>query len=89
MSFKEKVTTWYNEHVVKGWYKTWTVWAAVLAAALPSLPDLLQLIVDHLDTISLSIPKLDDTLKQQIRFGALIVIPFLRATKQKNLPPAA
>lgn len=81
---KQRLTNWYNEHIVKGWYKTWTVWLSV--AALVG-PELLQVVLDNLDTFVTAVPLLSDGAKAQIRIVLLIAIPVVRALKQSSLPP--
>lgn len=81
---KQQLTDWYNKHIVKGWYATWTVWLSV--AALVG-PELLQVALDNLDTFVTAVPLLSDSTKSAIRIALLIAIPVVRAIKQKNLPP--
>lgn len=84
MTIKQRLTDFYNEHIVKGWYATWTVWLSVLALV---GPELLQVALDNLDVFIAAAPVLSDTAKAQVRIGLLILIPVVRAIKQKNLPP--
>ena len=79
----EKLVAWYNLHIVKGWYKTWTVWAA--AAAL-LLPDLLQLLLENADLVFSSLAPMEDETKARLRLVMIAVIPVLRSLKQKSLP---
>lgn len=81
---KARLTDWYNKHIVKGWYATWTVWLSV--AALVG-PDLLQVALDNFDTFVTAVPLLSDSTKSMIRIVLLVAIPIVRAIKQKNLPP--
>lgn len=55
--------------------KSWSVWLAVLGAA---LPDILQLVADN----SSFLPFFDDGHKSMIRLGCLILIPVARIIKQ-------
>lgn len=81
---KQAIVDFYNKHIVLGWYKTWTVWLSV--AALVG-PDLLQIVLDNLDTVVTAVPVLSDSAKAQLRILLLIAIPVVRAIKQSNLPP--
>lgn len=80
---KQRIIDWYNQHIVKGWYKTWTVWAAALAVA---LPELAQVALVNADTFFSAVPVLDDTTKAQLRVLLIVIIPIVRALKQANLP---
>lgn len=80
---KQRIIDWYNQHIVKGWYKTWTVWAAALAVA---LPELAQVALVNADTFFSAVPVLDDTTKAQLRVFLIVIIPIVRALKQANLP---
>ena len=81
---KARLTDWYNKHIVKGWYATWTVWLSVLALV---GPELLQVALDNFDTFVTAVPLLSDSAKASIRVVLLVAIPIMRAVKQKNLPP--
>lgn len=81
---KQKLIDWYNAHIVKGWYATWTVWLAAIAVV---GPELLQVALDNFDTFVTAVPLLSDSTKATIRVVLLIAIPVVRAIKQKNLPP--
>lgn len=81
---KQYLTDLYNRFIVKGWYKTYTVWLSV--AALVG-PELLQIALDNFDTFVMAVPLLSDSTKSMIRIALLIAIPVVRAIKQKNLPP--
>lgn len=80
---KQRIIDWYNQHIVKCWYKTWTVWAAALAVA---LPELAQVALVNADTFFSAVPVLDDTTKAQLRVFLIVIIPIVRALKQANLP---
>ena len=80
---KARAAFWYDTHIVKGWYKTWTVWLSIIALV---GPDLLQVALDNADTFFSAIPLLSDSSKAQLRILFLIVIPVVRAIKQRNLP---
>jgi hypothetical protein len=80
---KQRLIDWYNQHIVKGWYRTWTVWAAALAVA---LPELIQVAIDNADTFFMAVPVLDDTSKAQLRVLLIVIIPIVRALKQPTLP---
>lgn len=83
MTLKDKLTAWYNAKIVKAWYMTWTVWAALAAAA---IPDLMQIGLDNLDLlVSATIPLLDDTNKARLQLAMILLIPIVRSLKQKNL----
>ena len=83
MTLKERLTAWYNAKIVKAWYMTWTVWAAVAAAA---LPDIIQYGLDNLDLlVSATVPLLDDTNKSRLQLAMILLIPIVRSLKQKNL----
>lgn len=81
---KQQLIDWYNAHIVKGWYKTYTVWLSV--AALVG-PELLQVALDNFDTFVTAVPLLSDGTKSLIRVALLVAIPVVRAIKQQNLPP--
>src|SRR4051812_15783831 len=83
MNLKQSLSFWYDTYIVKGWYKTWTVWLSVVALV---GPDLLQVALDNADTFFSAIPLMSDTTKAQLRIAFLILIPVVRAIKQKNLP---
>ena len=81
---KQKLIDWYNAHIVKGWYMTWTAWLAAIALV---GPELLQIALDNFDTFVTAVPLLSDGTKATIRVVLLIAIPVVRAIKQKSLPP--
>lgn len=81
---KQRLIDWYNAHIVKGWYATWTVWLSV--AALVG-PELLQIALDNFDTFVTAVPLLSDSTKAALRIALLIAIPVVRAIKQKSIPP--
>ena len=75
--------SWYNKNVVFGWYRTWIVWMAVMAAG---LPDFLQIGLENLSLIVDSwVWQLSDTAKSRLQLGMILSIPALRAWKQKSL----
>lgn len=77
------IKAWYSKNVVQLWYKTATVWVALAAAA---LPDLLQIGLEHLDLfVSSVVPLLSDTGKSRLQLALILLIPVVRALKQKNL----
>jgi hypothetical protein len=83
MISKKAVLALYKKHIVQEWYKTWTVWLALAAAA---LPDLLQIGLDNLDLlVSASVPLLDNVNKSRLQLAMIILIPVVRALKQKKL----
>ena len=83
MSLQQSLTVWYEKHIVEMWYKTWTVWVALAAAALPSL---LQIGLDNLDTlVTVGIPLLNDANKSRLQLVLILLIPVVRAYKQKSL----
>jgi len=84
---KQKLIDWYNAHIIKGWYKTYTFWLSVAAILGPELPDLLQTLLDNFDAFSSAVPLLSDGAKATIRFALLMAIPIVRAIKQNKLPP--
>lgn len=88
MTIPQPLIDFYNRHIVKGWYKTWTVWLAAAAAILPAVPDLVQLLLDNWDTAVTAVPVFSDSTKATIRLVLLVLIPVVRAIKQKNVPPA-
>lgn len=81
-----RLVDWYNAKIVKGWYKTWVVWAAAGAVV---LPEIINIIVGNLDLIFSGVPVLGETGKANIRLFFLVAIPIIRAIKQKNLPKPA
>jgi len=84
---KQQLTDWYNAHIVKGWYKTYTFWLSLVALVGPELPGLLQVVLDNFDTFTTAVPLLSDGTKATIRVVLLVAIPLVRAIKQQNLPP--
>jgi hypothetical protein len=83
-TLKQRLVDWDNRYIVKGWYKTYTVWLSV--AALVG-PELLQVALDNFDTFVTAVPLVSDSTKSMIRIALLIAIPVVRAIKQTNLPP--
>ena len=84
---KERLTAWYNMYIVKGWYRTWSLWLAVLAIFGPAVPDLIQILLDNWDTALTAVPVFSESTKATIRLALLVAIPVVRALKQPNLPP--
>ena len=69
-----------KKYIVPGWWRMWSVWASGLALL---LPDLLQLALDNLDTAFTALPVMDDAHKAQLRMLLIVIIPIVRAIKQK------
>ena len=69
-----------KKYIVPGWWRMWSVWASGLALL---LPDLLQAVVDNLDTVFLAAPVFDDASKAQLRIFLVVIIPIVRIIKQK------
>ena len=67
--------------LVEGWQKLWKAWTVQLAALGIFLPDVLQLLAEHIE----SLPMLDTGHKSLIRLACLIAIVFLRPVKQVSL----
>ncbi|MEJ7685608.1 MAG: hypothetical protein WKG52_00660 [Variovorax sp.] len=83
MTSKERMAAWYDTYIVKGWYKTWTVWLAALAVL---GPELLQIASENIDLVFDVLPIISDGTKSTLRLVLLCVIPIARAVKQAGLP---
>lgn len=83
-----RLVAWYNEKIVKGWYKTYTVMMAAAALLLPDiLQQLLQIGVDNLDAVYVLIGPMEETTKLKLRLALIALIPVVRAIKQPKLQP--
>lgn len=76
------LSNWYDTYIVKGWYKTWTVWLAVFAVA---GPEMLQLATEHIDLVFDALPIISDGTKATLRLVLLCIIPIARALKQAQV----
>lgn len=79
-----RAIAFYNRRIVLGWYRKWSTWA--MAAAIV-LPDGVQLLLDHLDILSVAIPQLDPVTKERLRLVLIALAFVLRLAKQKEPRP--
>lgn len=90
-SLKARLTVWYDEHIVAGWYRSYALIAGWLTAAVSFAPDALQFTVDRWDLFGpIVLPKLSIEARVAL-FGIVTVFiqPPLRAWAQKKMQEAA
>jgi hypothetical protein len=76
---------WYDKHFIPNLLKTFTFWAAIIAAA---LPDLLQTGLDNIDLVfNVATPFLSDASKSKLQLFLILIIIPLRAWRQKSVAP--
>lgn len=76
---------WYARHVVKAWYRSYSLWVGVLAGVFPYLVDLLQYVLDHW-TQTAGWVDMDPATKETIRVILLVVVlPIARAKIQPSM----
>lgn len=68
--------------IVPGWWKKYTVWLAVIAAA---APDLLQWALLNIEFLGL-IGSYDDVTKEKVRIILVALIPIAAMIKQQRIP---
>lgn len=90
-SLKARLTVWYDENIVAGWYRSYALLAGWLAAAVSFAPDALQFIVDRWDLFGpIVLPKL--SLEARVALFGIVTVfvqPPLRAWAQKKMQEAA
>lgn len=85
------LTDWYNQFIVAGWYRSWSLIGGWLTSAAVFLPDLLQFVVDHWGAVSgTALPSFTAEQKAMV-LGAYVtfVAPPLRAWQQEKMQEAA
>lgn len=83
LEWKLRALDYYNEKIVKKWYKAWSVWAAGAAFF---LPDLVAWATTNWDVVSTLIPTMDSDGKDTFRKWLVAGILLFRILKQKNMP---
>lgn len=85
-AIKQRLIAWYDEKIVKRWYRSWALWVGVLAGVVPYLPDYVQALLDNWAPISVFIPTMTDSEKEAFRlFMLLVVLPIAKALQQKSM----
>jgi hypothetical protein len=87
MSLKERYYAWYNQHIVKGFYKAYSWLASLLGVVIAWGPDAANFVLEHIDLITGALPTLSPGAKAIILLSANLAVLLLRPVKQKNLPP--
>ena len=88
MTFKERFFAWYDKHVVAAWYQSVSMWVGVIAAALPMLLDSAQAVLDQIGLLGGALA-LEPTTVFRIQLALALLIPPLRAWRQKSMQDAA
>jgi hypothetical protein len=88
-NLKQYLIGFYNDKIVKRWYRSWAMWVGVAAGVVPYLPDLVQTLLDNWAPISVFIPTMTDSEKEAFRLVMLLVVlPIAKALQQKSMHPA-
>lgn len=86
---KTKVLFFYEENVVKGFWKAASWIAAVGSTAISYGPDVANFLLDKADLISLSIPTMPAQYKIWMLLAGNIIVAIARPFRQKKTMPDA
>lgn len=87
----DKLTAWYNDHIVAQWYKSAALIGGWLASLIVFAPDIVQFVFDHWDIFGgVALPTMSPEYKALI-LGVYVtfIAPPLRAWQQKAMQKAA
>lgn len=85
----DSVKAWWDEHIVKGYYKATSFIANAIAVLVGIVPDVLNLVIESWFMVDTAIPTLSAEYKLYLFGAANVAAMILRAIKQKSVQRAA